>query len=82
MSKPLKRCVWRGARGGNPPLSATQLQSLGGVSAVVIGAFCEHEHNDQVSTASWTSSPPRLDLGLGRRLALIRLRMAGGGAGK
>ena len=29
-----------------PPPMAMQLQSLGGVSAIVVGAFCEH--NDQV----------------------------------
>jgi hypothetical protein len=29
-----------------PPPMATQLQNLGGVSAIVVGAFCEH--NDQV----------------------------------
>ena len=28
-----------------PPPMATQLQNLGGVSAIVVGAFCEH--NDQ-----------------------------------
>jgi hypothetical protein len=29
-----------------PPPMATQLQNLGGFSAIVVGAFCEH--NDQV----------------------------------
>jgi hypothetical protein len=31
-----------------PPPMATQLQNLGGVSAIVVGAFCEH--NDHRST--------------------------------
>jgi hypothetical protein len=33
----------------HPPPMATQLQNLGGVSAIVVGAFCEH--NDQVHSS-------------------------------
>jgi hypothetical protein len=38
-----------------PPPMATQLQNLGGVSAIVVGVF--YEHNDQVGPQS--CEPPR-----------------------
>ena len=39
-----------------PPPMATQLQNLGGASAIVVGAFCEH--NDQVHSLG-SCEPPR-----------------------
>ena len=70
-----------------PPPMATQLQNLGGVSAIVVGAFCEH--NDQVHSlvnllAAKAGPGAETETGLDNKSAVafekhrIRLRMAAG----
>jgi hypothetical protein len=70
----------------SPPM-ATQLQNLGGVSAIVVGAFCEH--NDQVHSlanllAAKAGPGAEPETGLDNKSAVafekhrIRLRMAAG----
>jgi hypothetical protein len=71
-----------------PPPMATQLQNLGGVSAIVVGAFF-YEHNDQVHSlvnllAAKAGPGAETETGLDNKSAVafekhrIRLRMAAG----
>jgi hypothetical protein len=70
-----------------PPPMAMQLQNLGGASAIVVGAFCEH--NDQVHSladllAAKAGPGTETETGLDNKSAVafekhrIRLRMAAG----